>query len=194
MSKFKPIYMLVIVMPLIFGWIVANLSVNSSSDIGFKTMDLSLVLGFLMGFASLSLHYIKSKWLWLSILTLPLLCYAIKAPEFGKHFHLFEFLIPTYLFTFFSVLIVKHVFYNAFIFRFRTILLGISGAIGLSIYLSHMHMLMGFLPEPGFWSKYFLQSLYIFIFIGFGLSMADMIIIRKEVKELRNVKSKDLED
>lgn len=93
-----------------------------------------------------------------------------------------------------TILIVKFVFYIKTIFRFRTILFGFAGAAIFSVYLAFLYQLLTIQLPEGFWNATFMYGLVTYVFIGFGMSMADLIILRLDVAELKSQDQDSQED
>lgn len=150
---------------------------------GFGFREISLFVALLAGSVALLWWYLKNSLVWVAIIVITLLFSFWAVQLLGLS--LIRFYLPTLAFSVLLALLIRYVFYHPSILRFRMVLCSILGA-GL---LALLYRTLGLLTKqefmPGYWSDVLLNSLIIMVFVTFGLSMADLIIIRGEVAQLR---------
>ncbi|MDD4309812.1 MAG: hypothetical protein PHO32_05485, partial [Candidatus Cloacimonetes bacterium] len=105
--------------------------------------------------------------------------------QFGSKFSFLTLFALNLGFTLGVWLSLRYIFFTRFMLRFRTAAFALVAAVLLSLYFKILFMALHMPLSYESWSGYFWNSLFLFIFIGFGLSVADVIIIRKEVDEER---------
>jgi hypothetical protein len=69
--------------------------------------------------------------------------------------------------------------------------MGACGGIMLSLYLAGLYLILGIELIEGFWQIAFVYGLIIYVFSAFGMSIADLIILQSEVRQLRKEENRD---
>ena len=128
------------------------------------------------------------------VIFLPLLFGLLALPQLGIKVSLMLLYALNLAFTAGLGMALKFTFFSQAMLRIRTAGFALVASMLLTGYFWLLYRLLN-LPFPSSsWGGYFWNSLFLFIFIGFGLSLADIVIIRKEVAEMRNLPITDDED
>lgn len=186
MNKFKFQYLLIVILPVLWSWIGSMLSGMQSGPGGLPLMYINFGAALLTGLMALFIRYLGGQWHYL-IAVLISLIYAILSLNL---MHAPISLMPLFLinlaYSVLTILIVNYVFYIKTLFRFRTIIFGLVGGLIFSAYLAFLYRLLTVELPEGFWNTSFMYGLILYVFIGFGISMADLIILRMDVAQLKN--------
>ncbi len=155
--------------------------VEKEEEFGFKQLYLYVAL--LAGVFALLFYYLRTSLGWLAVI---LLSIAFAVLYFNKtSIGLTAFFIPNLVFAALFALVVRHLFfYKAFI-RFRMIVVSLVGAGLLTLYLRSLYFLAKVTFDPQNWALIFVSAMILFVFVTFGMSMADLVIMRSEMKTQR---------
>ncbi|MDP2173404.1 MAG: hypothetical protein Q8M98_03855 [Candidatus Cloacimonadaceae bacterium] len=151
-----------------------------------------LAIAFFMGMVAITLYYAKSSLGWLSVLVFPLVMSVLGVKLIGvklSYFFVLNFALALAL-----TFIVLLLFYNRKIMRLRMLITSLIAGAALTLYFRGIYFVKNQALEEGFWSQRFVSSVIVMILISFGMSLADLIIIRSEVKTLRNLQETEEED
>ncbi|PKN72246.1 MAG: hypothetical protein CVU50_08150 [Candidatus Cloacimonetes bacterium HGW-Cloacimonetes-3] len=85
-------------------------------------------------------------------------------------------------------------FFSKLMIRIRTAAFAAIAALMQTFYFQILYLLLGGSYTKSSFATNFMSAFFLFIFIGFGLSIADIVIIRKEVEELRKERQRIAED
>lgn len=204
-TTFKPVFLLALAVPLLVSWISYTLFYTSQErarvsstgpadgntpvligkapqadplknegEISYQVLLLYTAL--LAGVFAILGHYWKRAWLWSAALLLPLVFSLLYLSEFGLPLSLFY--LANVLFALPLAWGVKTLFYHRAILRLRMILCSLLGAALFVLYLRLLYLLQKAPFRTELWSQNFFPALIIFIFITFGLSLADLLILR----------------
>ncbi len=153
------------------------------------SLELGLYLALICGAVALLYHYLNSPLAWVAVILLAL-AFAI----------LFQNTIGLPLTTFFLInlalgvllaLLVKFIFFHRALIRWRMILTSLLGAGAIALYYRGLHWLTKTEFPSGFWSGFYVNGLLLFVFIAFGLSLADLIIQRSDITALQASRTLD---
>jgi hypothetical protein len=190
--KILPRHLLLLVLPIlaaiIGGMLVSgNLSafLASYGGRGISQAQLFLGLSILTGSLAFSLRCLTKTYSYAIMIFLPLILGVVVMPQLGPKASLILVYSLNLALTVSLWMALKYTFFANVMIRFRTAAFAFVAAALLTAYfrLLFLSLSIPFLKEN--WSGYFWNSLFLFIFIGFGLSLADIVIIRKEVAEQR---------
>ncbi len=222
-TKFKPIFLLALLFPLIgaglghllsgMGTQPATQTVSSISDAKPGetvtilspddplpsretrtpgSLELNVYLALICGFVALLYQYLKSPLAWSAVILLALGFALIYHNQIG--FPLTQFFLINLGLGALLTLLIKFLFFHKALLRFRMIVTSLVGAGLIALYYRGLFWLTNSTFEPGYWSGFFVNGLLLFVFIAFGLSLADMIIQRADLQNLRLERSLDDED
>lgn len=159
-----------------------NVERSTGDDaIGFR--ELILYLALLMGVIALLYHYLGSSLAWIAVILLPLgfsLFFLDRVPLSLTAFYFVNLALAALL-----ALMVRYLFFRRDIMRFRMIICSLIGAALLMLYMRALYLLAGVTFEPERWGGTFVSGLILFVFVTFGMSMADKVIQRHEYKRLQ---------
>jgi len=93
---------------------------------------------------------------------------------------IYLYIVPLLLFFFAMWLILKYIFLNKKIRQARLIIFSVLGAAGFSLAFKVQFLLLRQQTDSSFLQSRFMSGLMLLIFIGFGLSLAEYIIIKLE--------------
>ncbi|MCB5279153.1 MAG: hypothetical protein M0Q19_05990 [Candidatus Cloacimonetes bacterium] len=191
MNRFRIAYLLIVIFPLLGAFLGSMLSGAEDNGIGISFNAIALAAALLTGVLALLQHYLNSFWqvpvaIFMAIIYSALSMLSIDAP-----ISIFALILPNTVYALLSLLIVRFIFYNRSIFRLRTLIMGILGGIMFSLYLAAIFTLLRVELGSGFWNASFVYGLIIYVFIAFSMSIADLVILQLEVKELQQQNSED---
>lgn len=168
-----------------------DLKPQENNDLGFR--ELIVYLALVAGLTALLGYYLnKATLLWICVVILPLIFTILFVGRTGME--LSYFYIPTLLFTAGVALITRYLFYNSRLIRFRMILCSVLGAGLLTLYLRSLYYLTKSPFPQDQWSALFISGLIMFVFVTFGLSLSDMVIMRVLAKGNKSVEPDPDED
>jgi hypothetical protein len=163
---------------------------TESKNLGFK--ELILYLALLCGTTTLLWQYMKTTLGWIAVILLPLgFSYLyLDIPNISLMlFYLLNLGLAVAL-----ALLVRYLFFKKELMRFRLIICSLLGAGLLTLYYRCLYFLMK-VDFPGSeWTNKYLTSLILFVFVSFGMSLADMVILRLEYKKAQQRKEQEEED
>jgi len=147
----------------------------------------------LMVFATLFHRILYNRWYWASAVVLALIyAYVIQHIQYGIQYY--KIILPILLYSILVTLLTVAVFYNRALIKFRTLLTALGGAAVFTVAMWIFYRLFAIEVEPGFVFNRFVSGLYLFIFLGVGMSISDMIIYKIEIKELQSQESIEADD
>lgn len=148
---------------------------------GIDHIFISMALALLAGIAAFLGHYLKSGLVWAVELATTLVLSVLGAKLLGIGLTLF--FIPNVVLTVLLILIVKHIFFNRELIRFRMLLTSIAGAAILTLYYRSLFLITKTPFEASNWQDKAVNALIIFIFISFGLTLADLAVAHIELRK-----------
>jgi len=186
MQRTRPEYILMILLPLIAAVLAVRFSGIPLGQDGFYMFESALGSGLIAGCIALFYRYLKGKALWYVVILLPIVLSMLLYAFIPASISIFALVLPGIAFSLANLAVIKYLFYSGSLFRLRTLLVGLSGALILSGYLSLLcKQIYDALPQ-GFFNGAFINSLIIYVFIAFSMSVADLIILQLEVKRLKS--------
>ncbi len=93
------------------------------------------------------------------------------------------YLVPLLVLFLIMWTILKYIFLNKSFRQFRLLVFSLLGAAGFTLAFKIQFMLLKQLTDSTFMQSRFLSGLMLFIFMGFGLSVAEFLIIKLEEKD-----------
>jgi hypothetical protein len=208
-GKFKPILLLVILFPLIgafLGYLLTASTqdnttqvVSSSTDESVMVkgpypvpeplskeltlIELTFYLALLCGIVALVYHYLSSSIAWIAVIFLPLIFCILYLERTGLSLTLFY--LPTLALSVLITVMIQFVFFNKKVLPFRLILCTLLGAGIITIYLYSLYLLTStpFTKSDGL--AFFWTSIILFVFVLFGISLADMFIVRYQTRWIK---------
>jgi hypothetical protein len=193
MNRFKTEHILVVLFPLIASIIGAILAGMPPSLGTLNIFQISIVAALLTGVIALFYRYLAGPALWYVVIGAPILLSILMILKISASISIFALVLPNLAYSLATLGMLKYLYYSKLFLRLRTLLIGLSGGLLLSGYLAAIDQLINLDPAAdgmrqmlytGFNST-FLSSLIIYVFIAFAMSVADLIILQKEVKRLK---------
>ncbi|HOH47256.1 MAG TPA: hypothetical protein PLX59_05400 [Candidatus Cloacimonadota bacterium] len=192
---FKPEMLLIIALPIVLSFLGGtylndgtNAFVNTAGGRTITQFHIYMGMSLLFSTIGFFTYWGKKNLAFISMILLPVLLTVAILMYTREKISAFALFIPLLFMTGSSYLILRYVFYNKAFLRFRTILSSLSGALVMSVYFRLQYLLMNVSVEPGFWMNRFVSSLLLFIFITLGMSLADMFIVNKELREANYIR------
>ena len=167
---------------------------NNWDGRGISQAELYFALSFFIG--SLAFGYSclpKNALLGLQIF-IPLLYGLLMLLRFKTEISLFLLFILNLVCGFLLWLILRYTFFSRTLIRVRTLIFSLVSALVLSVYFKLLMSLLKQAKGANTFMDYFLNALVLFIFIGVGISLAILIITRKEIREESKTAKEDEED
>ncbi|HOA30224.1 MAG TPA: hypothetical protein PKL34_09285, partial [Candidatus Cloacimonadota bacterium] len=105
---------------------------------------------------------------------------------------IFSLVLPNLAFSLAMYAMIRYIYYARNMIRLRTLLMGITGGLVFSGYITALSKLAG--PDDSMFLRdvlmqsantRLLNGLIIFVFISFAMSVADLIIVQIEVKRMK---------
>jgi len=161
---------------------------------GISMAELYFALSFFIG--SLAFGYSclpKNALLGLQIF-IPLLYGLLMLLRFKTEISLFLLFILNLVCGFLLWLILRYTYFSRTLIRVRTLIFSLVSALVLSVYFKLLMSLLKQAKGANTFRDYFLNALVLFIFIGVGISLAILIITRKEIREESKTAKEDEED
>jgi len=91
-------------------------------------------------------------------------------------------------------LILRYTYFSKTLIRLRTLIFSLVSALVLSVYFELLLSLLKQEKGENTFRDLFFNALVLFIFIGVGISLAILIITRKEIKDIAQTKKTDEEE
>jgi len=167
---------------------------NNWGGRGISYAELYFALSFFIG--SLAFGYSclpKNALLGLQIF-IPLLYGLLMLLRFKMELSLFLLFILNLVCGFLLWLILRYTYFSRTLIRVRTLIFSLVSALVLSVYFKLLMSLLKQAKGANTFRDYFLNALVLFIFIGVGISLAILIITRKEIREESKTAKEDEED
>jgi len=167
---------------------------NNWGGRGISQAELYFALSFFIG--SLAFGYSclpKNALLGLQIF-IPLLYGLLMLLRFKTEISLFLLFILNLVCGFLLWLILRYTYFSRTLIRVRTLIFSLVSALVLSVYFKLLMSLLKQAKGANTFMDYFLNALVLFIFIGVGISLAILIITRKEIREESKTAKEDEED
>lgn len=160
---------------------------------GIGNLEVGIVLALVMGLAAMLGHYLKTSLVWLAVLVVSMAASLLGAGIVGLR--LTYFFLPNLVLAILLTLIVRYVFFNPAMLRIRLIVTSALSALSLALYYRVLHLITGTPFPASDWQAKGVNGLIVFVFITFGLSVADLVIVNMEIKKLRAERAqKDLQE
>jgi hypothetical protein len=185
MNRFKVQYLLIILFPIAGAWLGSMLAGAERDPSGISFGHIALGAAMLCGVTAFFQRYLQSAWQYYAALILAIVFSAFSLIAAKAPISIFSLLLPNLLYAVLSIYLIRFVFYSKSFFRLRTLLMGVCGGIMLSLYLAGLYAMMGIELVEGFWNASFIYGLIIYVFIAFSMSIADLLILQSEVRELK---------
>lgn len=168
---------------------------NNWSGRGISQAELYLAVSFFIGALALAKLCFPKLLIWGLLVFLPLFYGVLMIVRLGSQINFILLFLLNLICGFLLWLILNFTYFSKLMIRVRTLLFSLVSALVLGEYLN---LLMVLLKQPNALNTFldfFLNSLVLFIFIGVGISLANLIIVRKNVQEIRKeTKEDDTED
>ncbi len=190
-TKLMPRHLTMLILPvflaIIGGYILTGNLANfmGTGTQGVSQAELYFAISLLCAALAFSWRYLPVYFTWGIGLFLPVIFAVISYPQLGSKVSFFILSIMNIVFAAGIWIILRFTFFFKKLIRMRTAAFAIAAAALFTAYMKGLYYL---LQQP-FPSGIFINALLLFIFIGFGLSLADIIIIRKEVEILKKEQS-----
>lgn len=152
-----------------------------NNSFGFR--ELILYIALLAGVIALLYHYLETSLVWIAVILLPL-GFSLLSLE-RVDMSLTAFYLPSLIFAALLALMIKFIFFSRSIMRFRMIVSSLLGAALLTLYIRSLYLLANAVFEQQQWSLIYFSALILFVFVTFGMSLADLVIQRAEIKRLK---------
>ncbi len=191
-SKFLPKHLLLVAFPAIAAFIGGAITSDSlasfmtvSGSKGISTaqfyLGISIVVGLLaFGWKCLSGTYMAALALFVSLIS----SVAMRS-VLGFKSSLFLLFFLNLSLAVILALVIRLTFHIGLMLRIRTAAFAAIGALANTGYLIVLNKLISHSAMQYSFSATYMSSLFMFIFIGFGLSVANIIIVKQEVDALR---------
>ena len=167
---------------------------NNWGGRGISQAELYFALSFFIGSLAFGHSCLpKNALLGLQIF-IPLLYGLLMLLRFKMELSLFLLFILNLVCGFLLWLILRYTFFSRTLIRVRTLIFSLVSALVLSVYFKLLMSLLKQAKGANTFRDYFLNALVLFIFIGVGISLAILIITRKEIREESKTAKEDEED
>ena len=167
---------------------------NNWGGRGISYAELYFALSFFIGSLAFGYSCLPKKALLGVQIFIPLLYGLLMLLRFKMELSLFLLFILNLVCGFLLWLILRYTFFSRTLIRVRTLIFSLVSALVLSVYFKLLMSLLKQAKGANTFRDYFLNALVLFIFIGVGISLAILIITRKEIREESKTAKEDEED
>ena len=167
---------------------------NNWGGRGISQAELYFALSFFIGSLAFGYSCLPKKALLGLQIFIPLLYGLLMLLRFKTEISLFLLFILNLVCGFLLWLILRYTFFSRTLIRVRTLIFSLVSALVLSVYFKLLMSLLKQAKGANTFMDYFLNALVLFIFIGVGISLAILIITRKEIREESKTAKEDEED
>ena len=167
---------------------------NNWDGRGISQAELYFALSFFIGSLAFGYSCLPKKALLGVQIFIPLLYGLLMLLRFKMELSLFLLFILNLVCGFLLWLILRYTFFSRTLIRVRTLIFSLVSALVLSVYFKLLMSLLQQAKGANTFMDYFLNALVLFIFIGVGISLAILIITRKEIREESKTAKEDEED
>jgi len=167
---------------------------NNWGGRGISQAELYFALSFFIGSLAFGYSCLPKKALLGVQIFIPLLYGLLMLLRFKMELSLFLLFILNLVCGFLLWLILRYTFFSRTLIRVRTLIFSLVSALVLSVYFKLLMSLLKQAKGANTFMDYFLNALVLFIFIGVGISLAILIITRKEIREESKTAKEDEED
>ncbi|HQM03806.1 MAG TPA: hypothetical protein PLJ90_03785 [Candidatus Cloacimonas sp.] len=167
---------------------------NNWGGRGISQAELYFALSFFIGSLAFGYSCLPKKALLGLQIFIPLLYGLLMLLRFKTEISLFLLFILNLVCGFLLWLILRYTYFSRTLIRVRTLIFSLVSALVLSVYFKLLMSLLKQAKGANTFMDYFLNALVLFIFIGVGISLAILIITRKEIREESKTAKEDEED
>ena len=167
---------------------------NNWGGRGISQAELYFALSFFIGSLAFGYSCLPKKALLGVQIFIPLLYGLLMLLRFKMELSLFLLFILNLVCGFLLWLILRYTFFSRTLIGVRTLIFSLVSALVLSVYFKLLMSLLKQAKGANTFRDYFLNALVLFIFIGVGISLAILIITRKEIREESKTAKEDEED
>ena len=167
---------------------------NNWDGRGISQAELYFALSFFIGSLAFGYSCLPKKALLGVQIFIPLLYGLLMLLRFKMELSLFLLFILNLVCGFLLWLILRYTYFSRTLIRVRTLIFSLVSALVLSVYFKLLMSLLKQAKGANTFMDYFLNALVLFIFIGVGISLAILIITRKEIREESKTAKEDEED
>jgi len=167
---------------------------NNWDGRGISQAELYFALSFFIGSLAFGYSCLPKKALLGVQIFIPLLYGLLMLLRFKTEISLFLLFILNLVCGFLLWLILRYTYFSRTLIRVRTLIFSLVSALVLSVYFKLLMSLLKQAKGANTFRDYFLNALVLFIFIGVGISLAILIITRKEIREESKTAKEDEED
>ena len=167
---------------------------NNWDGRGISQAELYFALSFFIGSLAFGYSCLPKKALLGVQIFIPLLYGLLMLLRFKTEISLFLLFILNLVCGFLLWLILRYTYFSRTLIRVRTLIFSLVSALVLSVYFKLLMSLLKQAKGANTFMDYFLNALVLFIFIGVGISLAILIITRKEIREESKTAKEDEED
>ncbi len=182
-----PRHLLLLILPIASALVGGMLFIGNTSAFfhpvggrGISQAQLFLGLALLCGALALGIRCLPQVFRAAIIIFMPLLYAFAVMPQLGPKQSLAVIYALNLTLTLGLWAILRFVFFRAHIQRLRTAIFSLLAALVLTFYFRILYLVLDLPFLSSQWSGFYWNSLFLFIFVGFGLSIADVAIIRKD--------------
>jgi len=186
--KLMPRHLLLIAVPIVAAFLggllfSGNLKSFMQGNGGISTAQLFLGISLLCGVLAFSWRCLPKSVSWAFIVFSPLLIAVLTVLKTGGSQSLIVTFLLNLAFTAGLWGVLQLTFFSKNMLKIRTAAFALFASVLLTLYFRILFATLGVPFLKTDWTVYFMNALFLFIFIGFGLSLADVYIIRKDVEE-----------
>jgi hypothetical protein len=198
-TKLMPRHLLLIAVPLIVAFLGGLLFSGNFNNFmqergGISTAQQFIGISLLCGTLAFSLKCLPKPFSWAIIIFSPLLMALLTILKTGGGQNLAITFMLNLLFTVGLWGVLQLTFFAKSMLKIRTAAFALLASVLLTLYFRVLFFFLKMPFSKADWTTYFMNALFLFIFIGFGLSLADVSIIRKEVEEAKRQKRTQEDD
>jgi hypothetical protein len=190
--KLTPRHVLLLALPVLAAIMGGLLTSGSLAEFmtltgakGISPAQFFFALSLLVGALSFSWRSLPRNVSYAIVLFFPLIYSILMSRTLGVKSSLFLLYGVNLVFCVSIALALRFIFFAKSLIRIRTVAFAAVAALVQASYFQVLYLLLSDEYNQSSFATNYVSAIFLFIFIGFGLSVADIIIIRKEVEELR---------
>ena len=183
-----PRHFLLLIMPIALAFLGGVLLISNLNSMiapavrqGISQAQFYLAISALTGALAFSWRYLARPYTWAIMLFLPVLFALVVYRQLGGRISFSLLSLLNIAFAAGIMVILRFTFFTRSITRIRTSAFAITSALLLTLYFKAIYLVTKLPESPGI----FVNALFLFVFIGFGLSLADIMLLRLEIADKR---------
>ncbi|MDD2229963.1 MAG: hypothetical protein PHY48_11180 [Candidatus Cloacimonetes bacterium] len=200
-QKLLPLHLLLIALPMIASILGGLLTTGSFATFttltgaqGISPAQFHLAISIFVGVFAFIWRFFPKTYVIVEIFVLSLIYTIMMSTALQLKSNLLFLFGLNIVYAFLLAAVTKLTFYSKFLLRFRLFAFTIIAALLHASYFFVLYKLLTDSYTSSSFVENYLGAFYLFVFTGFGLSLADNIITRKDIEVLRKIQQRQAEE